>query len=415
MIRRVAVVCYHSSPLEEPGTGDAGGMTVYVRSIARAMSERRVRTDIFTRATTEGARITEIYPGVRVVPIEAGPTRSIEKEEGAKHVGEFVAGVRAYALGQRATYDVVHSHYWQSGLIARDLSRAWSIPMVHSHHSLGRVKNGSLAPGDRPEPTLRLVGEDETIAAADVLVASTDDEWQQLACLYGADHGHLKTIHPGVDHDVFHPNGRREDRAALGLREDEAVILYVGRIQPLKGVDLAIEAAARLEPTLDRELVFLIAGGGSGRSGEDEIERLSKLAADRGLQGIVRFLGPKPHHLLPTFYRAADVLVVCSHSESFGLTALEAHACGTPVVGTAVGGLSHVVSDGRTGFLVNTRDPDVFAERLHRVLAHDDARSTIRAEAALNAQPFSWSATAAALLELYECLVAEKLPEACTC
>jgi D-inositol-3-phosphate glycosyltransferase len=308
----------------------------------------------------------------------------------------------------------VHSHYWQSGLAAKELAGAWGIPLVHSHHSLGRVKNGSLAPGDRPEPVLRLAGEEETIAAADVLVASTDDEWQQLACLYGAPHDRLKTIHPGVDHEIFHPEGRLQARRALGLR-NEAVMLYVGRIQPLKGLDLAIEAVARLAPTIDRQIVFIVAGGGSGPGGSQEVERLQELAAARGVQDIVRFVGPQPHRALPIYYRAADVLVVCSHSESFGLTALEAHACGTPVVGTAVGGLSHVVRNGSSGFLVESRDPSVFAERLRDVLVPDSLHPDLRAEAITSAAMFSWNRAAVALIELFECLMAERLPEACTC
>lgn len=413
MLRRVAVISYHSSPLDEPGSGDAGGMTVYVRALAKAMAERQVRTDIFTRAVSADRRTVEIYPGVRVVPIEAGPRTQIDKEEGARYIKDFVSGVRAFSLGQRISYDVIHSHYWQSGLVAGDLARAWSVPMVHSHHSLGRVKNGSLAPGDLPEPPLRLVGEEATIDAADVLVVSTDDELQQLACLYGAQHDRLKTIHPGVDHDVFRPEGREASRASLGLR-DEAVMLYVGRIQPLKGVDLAIEAAARVAPTLDRELIFFVAGGGSGRAGDEEVDRLEKLAAARGVQNVVRFLGPQPHELLPDLYRAADALVVCSHSESFGLTALEAHACGTPVVGTAVGGLSHIVRDERSGYLVKSRDPEVFAERLRRVFM-SGSQTAMRDEAFESALSFSWSATAGALIELYECLLEQELPEACTC
>ena len=414
MAKRVAVICYHSSPLDEPGVGDAGGMTVYVRGIARAMSARRIHTDIFTRATSLDARITEIYPGVRVVPISAGPPTVIDKEEGVRYVEEFVAGIRAFSLGQRAAYDVVHSHYWQSGLVAKELAGAWGIPMVHSHHSLGRVKNGSLAPGDRPEPLLRLTGEEETISAADVLVVSTDDEWQQLTCLYGAEHDRLKTIHPGVDHEIFHPLGRGQAREALGFG-DEAVILYVGRIQALKGLDLAIEAVARLAPTMERKIVFIVAGGGSGLAGDAEVERLEKLAAARGIQDLVRFVGPQPHRALPIYYRAADVLVVCSHSESFGLSALEAHACGTPVVGTAVGGLSHVVRNGRSGFLVETRDPEQFAERLRDALDDDSPHPSFRIEAVRSADLFSWQRAADALIELYECLIAERLPEACTC
>jgi D-inositol-3-phosphate glycosyltransferase len=412
-VKRVAVVCYHSSPLDEPGTGDAGGMTVYVRAVAAAMARRGVHTHIFSRATAPGQRPAELFPGARVVPLEAGPLATIDKEHAARYVDDFIAGMRTFSLAQRISFDVVHSHYWQSGLVAGELARAWNVPMVHSHHTLGRVKNNALAPGDRPEPHLRLVGEEATIAAADVLVASTDEEWSQLSCLYGAEHDRLKTIHPGVDHSLFHPGDRDAARRTLGLK-DEAVVLYVGRIQPLKGLDLVIQALGRVAGTFDRDLVFLVAGGASGSGGDDELDRLSKIAADNGLQGRVRFVGPQPHLHLPKFYRAADVVAVASHSESFGLSALEAQACGTPVVATAVGGLTDVIDDGVSGFLVESRDPALFADRLRRVL-HNGVATKMRDEAARRAARFSWDATAGSLLELYECLVAEEVPEACTC
>jgi D-inositol-3-phosphate glycosyltransferase len=411
-VKRVAVICYHSSPLDEPGTGDAGGMTVYVRAVAQAMARRGVHTHILSRATSPDHRPTDLSPGVRVVPLEAGPLAPIAKEQAVRYVDDLVARARTLSLAQRLSFDLVHSHYWQSGLVAKDLSRAWNVPMVHSHHTLGRVKNNYLAPGDRPEPHLRLVGEGETISAADVLVASTDEEWSQLSCLYGAQHDRLKTIHPGVDHAVFNPGDRKMARRALGL-QDEAVVLYVGRIQPLKGLDLVIEAVGRVGPNLGRDLVFMIAGGASGSDGDAEIDRLAKIAADNGVQDQVRFVGAQPHRDLPTFYRAADVVAVASHSESFGLSALEAQACGTPVVATAVGGLTDVVDDGRSGFLVGSRDPDLFADRLSRVLGASG--STMRDDAAHRATRFSWDSTADQLLELYECLVAEELPEACTC
>jgi D-inositol-3-phosphate glycosyltransferase len=413
-VKRLCVICYHSSPMDEPGSGDAGGMTVYVRAVAQAMAQLGVTTDIFTRSTFPEDRPHRIFEGVRVIPIEAGPPQVVGKEEGARYLDDFVSRVRAFSLAQRISYDLVHSHYWQSGLAAKELARAWGVPMVHSHHSLGRVKNGSLAPGDRPEPALRLVGEEEVIGSADVLLASTDEEWAQLACLYGAEHDRVKTIHPGVDHTVFHPGNRDEARRALGL-EDEAVMLYVGRIQPLKGLDLVIDAVADLVSRIDRSLTFLVAGGSSGPAGHAELERLAKLAADRGVQDVVRFIGPQPHRILPLYYRAADVAVVCSHSESFGLSALEAHACGTPVVATAVGGLSYVVDEGRSGSLVDSRDPRVFSERLLDVLKDATDRGEMREHALHSAARFSWDTTARELVELYECLCVQDLPEACTC
>ena len=414
MIRRLAVLAYHSSPLGPPGEGDSGGMTVYVRDLAAAFARQGIHTDVYTRADGTGRAVTSLGPGVRVISVAAGPRERLPKERLTQHVDAFVDGVRAFALAQRVRYDVVHSHYWQSGLAGVGLSRGWGVPLVHSHHTLGRVKNRFLAPGDDPESPVRLDGEAQVIDAADVLVASTDDEWRQLACLYGAHHDKLKTLHPGVDHATFTPGDRGEARAALGF-VDEAVMLYVGRIQRLKGVELAIRAADQLVPALDQPLRFVVAGGASGAAGDIEVARLRSLVDELGLGEVVRFVGPVPHADLPVYYRAADALVVCSHSESFGLTALEAHSCGTPVVGTPVGGLSHVVADERSGFLVDTRDPAVFAARLKTLLADSSLRARFGAAAIVASSSFSWDRTAAALQELYECLVREQSPEACTC
>ncbi len=409
-----AVISFHSSPLDEPGSGDAGGMTIYVRRLAEALARRGLTTDVFTRAQGQLQRPVGISPGVRVVPITAGPDGPVPKEQLLGHLDDFVAGIRAFALSQRISYDLVHSHYWQSGLAATRLVQAWNVPLVHSHHTLGRVKNRFLAPGDHPESVLRLDGEDEVIDAADVLIASTDDELEQLACLYGASHDHLKTLHPGVDHHVFRPLDRAAARREVGVG-DEAVMLFVGRIQPLKGIDLAIRALEQIVPALDREALLLVVGGASGRGGGDEIERLRRLAADLEVSDRVRFVGPQPHTRLPVFYSAADVVAVCSHSESFGFAALEAHACGAPVVGTAVGGLSHIVRDGRSGFLVPTRDPATFAAGLKTLLSDDDLRADFSRQALESASAFSWDRSASKFLELYECLVREDFPEICTC
>ena len=220
---RLGVVSYHSSPLVEPGSGDSGGMTIYVRELAEAMAKHGVRTDIFTRATGTPSGITELSPLVRAITIPAGPA-SLPKLELPAYVGEFTEGISAFTEAEGIRYDAVHSHYWQSGLAAKTLVDAWDVPFVHSHHTLARVKNSHLAPGDIPEPEVRIEGEDEVIRSADVLVASTDDEWDQLACLYGASHDRLKTIHPGVDHALFAPGDRAAARAHLGLR-DEVVVL----------------------------------------------------------------------------------------------------------------------------------------------------------------------------------------------
>lgn len=413
-VERAAVIVYHSSPIHEPGSGDAGGMTVYVRAVAVALADLGMTTDIFTRATTEIPRAVELHPGVRVIPIEAGPLGAIPKEDQHRHIPEFVAGIRAFAMSEHHAYDVVHSHYWQSGVAAMELARAWDMPHIHSHHTLGKVKNTNLAEGDFPEPQSRLDGEDDVIRRADVLIASTDDEWRQMACLYLADHDKLKTIHPGVDRELFSPGDQDAARATLGMG-DEAILLYVGRIQKLKGLDLALRAFSELDSALEKDVRFVIVGGASGAGGEAELARLKDLALDLGIAAKVRFEGPQPHEKLPIYYRAADVALVCSHSESFGLAALEAHACATPVVGTPVGGLSYIVADGASGFLSESRDPTEFAGRLKTLLSDADLRASFGACAAERAARFSWATTASEFHELYECLVREGLPQPCTC
>ncbi|MBA2311688.1 MAG: glycosyltransferase [Actinobacteria bacterium] len=413
MLKNIAVIAYHSSPLLEPGSGDSGGMTIYVRELAAAVARLGVRTDIFTRAQGSARRITELSNGVRVIAIEAGPDAPLQKEELSAHVDEFVAGVRAFSVTQRVAYDLVHSHYWQSGLVARSLADTWNVPLVHSHHTLGQVKNQTLAPGDVLEPPSRLSGEAAVNLAADVLIASTDDEWEHLSCLYGVSHDALKIIHPGVDHGLFHPGDRAAARAELDL-DDELMVLYVGRIQPLKGLELAIRAIGELAGSMQKAVRFLVVGGASGRGGDGEITRLNRLVSDLHLGNVVRFEGAQPHDRLPIFYRAADALVVCSHSESFGLAALEAHACGTPVVGTAVGGLSYIVVDGVSGYLIDTRDPSVFARRLRAVL-DPKASDGFHESASRSAATFSWDRCAAQFFQLYDCLVRERSPEACTC
>ena len=414
-IRRVATIAYHSSPLVEPGAGDGGGMTVYVRAVAAEHAARGIHTDIFTRANELRPRITRLSPLVRVISIDAGPNRPLPKEALPLHVDDFAAGVGAFAAAQRLSYDVVHSHYWQSGLAALPLSERWGAPLIHSQHTLGRVKNLFLTRDDAPEPATRIAGESSVIGRADVLIPSTDEEWQQLSCLYGASHDRLRIVYPGVDHAQFKPGDQDRARTRLGLRPDQAVVLYAGRIQPLKGLDIALDAVAHVARSLEREIVFMLVGGPSGPAGERELARLRGLVSELALEDRVRFMGPQPHRTLPGFYHAADALVVCSHSESFGLTALEAHACGIPIVATPVGGLTHVVRNGTSGWLVPGANPAMFAAKLETLLTDDALHRSFSNAALASARRFTWQRTADELLELYDCLVAYPTPEACTC
>lgn len=414
-VRRVAVIAYHSSPLVDPGSDDAGGMTVYLRELAAASARLGLHTDIFTRATGAEPRMTGLGDLVRVVAIKAGPRRSLTKERVPTYLTEFVDGVRAFADTQRTNYGVVHSHYWQSGVAGLSLSRAWRVPLVHSAHTLARVKNAHLPARDMPEPLARLRGEREVIANSDAIIASTEEEWRQLTRLYRANPHRLKTIHPGVNHTRFHPLDRIGTRRELGLDASEAVLLFVGRIQPLKGLGFALRALGELRAIIDKKVTLLIVGGPSGAAGARELHELNALIEEIGLERHVRFEGVRPHDRLPAYYRAADVTVVCSHSESFGLAALEAHACGTPVVATAVGGLPHVVSHGRSGWLLTERDPKKFAGLVKPLVTDDRLRHRFSEAALQAARAFSWDATAAAVRGLYDCLVMERLPDACTC
>ena len=414
-MQRLAVIAYHSSPLAEPGSGDAGGMSVYVREVAAHLAASGVHSDIFTRATTDIPRITQVGTDVRVVGITAGPNRPVPKEELPAHIGDFVAGIRAFRTTQRVSYDAIHSHYWQSGVAAAELSAAWDVPLIHSNHTLGLLKNRSLSPGDQPESTARIAAERAVMAHADVLIASTDLECEQMACLYGVPHDRLKTVHPGVDHGMFSPGDRGAARAGLGLDPDRSILLVVGRIQPLKGIDLAIRALEHLSHALDRPPLLVIVGGASGATGGSESDRLRALSASLGIDGLVRFEGPVPHRTLPQWYRAADVTLLCSHYESFGLTALESQACGTPVIGTPVGAVSFVVEDGRSGFLIPSRDPTELATRAKTLLSDRDAHARASRAAVESSLRFSWDGAAAELAELYDCLVRDRLPEACTC
>ncbi len=351
--RRLATVSVHTSPLDQPGTGDAGGMNVYVLEVSRRLAEMGVAVDVFTRATSSALPpVVEVAPGVLVRHVVAGPYEGLDKTDLPAQLCPFTLEVlRAEAQREPGWYDLVHSHYWLSGQVGRVASARWGVPLVHSAHTLAKVKNACLADGDAPEPLARLLGEDRVVAEADRLVASTADEASQLALLYGAHPDQVVTVPPGVDLELFRLADASAARTRLGVPPDAVVLLFVGRIQPLKAPDLLLQAVPRLlerSPELRRRLQVMVVGGPSG-SGLDRPESLQKLAASLGIADLVRFEPPAPPERLADFYRAADVTVVPSHSESFGLVALESQACGTPVVAAAVGGLRTAVADGVSG------------------------------------------------------------------
>lgn len=401
-IGRAAMLVFHSNPLREPGAGDAGGMTVYVREMARALAKRGIEVDIFTRRDNDADAETQIFDGVRVVPVEAGAP-DLPKEQLAAHLPEFAAKIQAWAARNHRVYDVIHSHYWLSGKAASVLKRSWNVPFVHTFHTLGRVKNAALRDGDLPEPDGRLLGEAKVIADACAIVASTHDERRSLLELYAAHPERIHTIPPGVDHDLFSPGDRTQARARLQLNTPQ-VLLFVGRLQPLKAADTAIRAFSSLIGLghLRRgEATLVVVGGPSGPNGAGEPARLTALSIELGIADDVRFVPAQPQENLLHYYRAADVCLVPSHAESFGLVALEAQACGVPVVASRVGGLRTIVQDGATGFLVDPSCATCFANKSWRLLSDNGLREQMGALAAARSCQFSWDESASHLHELY--------------
>jgi D-inositol-3-phosphate glycosyltransferase len=415
--RRVATLSVHTSPLDQPGTGDAGGMNVYVLEVSRRLAEMGVAVDVFTRATSSALPpVVEAAPGVLVRHVVAGPYEGLDKGDLPAQLCPFTSEVlRVEAQHEPGWYDLVHSHYWLSGQVGRVARARWGVPLVHSAHTLAKVKNASLAEGDVPEPLVRLLGEDRVVAEADRLLASTADEAGQLTLLYGARPDQVVTVPPGVDLELFRMTGHQAQTAArtrLGVPPDSVVLLFVGRIQPLKAPDVLLRAVPELldrAPQLRGRLQVMVVGGPSG-SGLDRPESLQKLAAALGIADLVRFEPPARAGRLADLYRAADLTVVPSYSESFGLVALESQACGTPVVAAAVGGLPTAVDDGVSGLLVDSHDPADFAAAIKRALAR---RAHLSAGARTHAERFSWQRTAEGLLAAYrDALVVPALAEA---
>jgi D-inositol-3-phosphate glycosyltransferase len=401
-VRRVAVFSMHTSPLAQPGAGDSGGMNVYVRALASALARAGVACDVYTRTEHRSQpAVVNVEPGFRVLHVEAGPRAPIAKHELHELVDPFVAGAMDRILAGEPV-DVLHGNYWLSGAVAHQLKHLLDRPLVATFHTLARVK-ADAGVDDDPEHRTRV--EHEVIACADLMLASTADERAQLATLYDAHPERIEVVPPGVDHLVFSPGDRDAARRRLGI-DAARVLLFVGRIQPLKGLDLAVRSLAALA---DPSVVLVVVGGPSGRDGEAELHRVHALAEQLGVADRIRWVRPQRHHLLADYYRAADACLVPSHAESFGLVALEAAACATPVVAAAVGGLRSLVDDGETGFLVDSRTPADFAVPVEKLLADECLRRDFGVSAASRSRRYSWSMTAARLRRLYGDLVARGL------
>jgi D-inositol-3-phosphate glycosyltransferase len=416
--RRIATLSVHTSPLHQPGTGDAGGMNVYILEVARRLAEADVEVEIFTRATSgDLPPMVEMAPGVHVRHVTSGPLEGLTKEELPGQLCAFTAGVlRAEAARAPGHYDLIHSHYWLSGQVGWLAKERWGVPLVHTAHTLAKVKNAQLAAGDRPEPKARVIGEEQVVAEADRLVANTRVEARDLIDRYDADPARVAVVEPGVDLDRFRPAAgdrkaaRLAARRRLGLPTTGYMVAFVGRIQPLKAPDVLIRAAAALrerDPALAAELTVVICGGPSG-SGLDRPTALIELANSLGVADRVRFLPPRTGDDLPALYRAADLVAVPSYNESFGLVALEAQACGTPVLAAAVGGLVTAVRDGVSGVLIDGHDPVDWARTLARLLPDRLRRVALGRGAERHARDFSWHRTVSGLLAVYGEAIAEQ-------
>jgi len=398
----VAVVSMHTSPLVQPGTGDSGGMNVYVRELSAALAQAGVDVRVYVRRWADGLpdRIT-VEPGFEVVHVDAGPVE-LPKESLPEVIGEFTEAVFDDLLEHPA--QALHANYWLSAVAAHDLKHRLDLPLVATFHTLARVK----AEGGDQEPAAREAAEAMVIGCCDAICASNPVEAAQLVEHYGADPDRIELVPSGVDHAFFSPGDRMGARVALGL-DDRPTMLFVGRIQPLKGLTVAVRAFALLA---DRSARLVVVGGPSGPDGRAEMDRVLALVDGLAVAERVTFVPPQPHHLLSSWYRAADVVVVPSRSESFGLVALEAAACGVPVVASAVGGLRTLVEDGVTGHLVEGRDPVEFAARVDELLGDPAVAARMGAAGALSARRYSWPTTAARLRRLYTDL-STRTPVAC--
>jgi D-inositol-3-phosphate glycosyltransferase len=400
---RIAVISAHTSPLARPGGGKTGGLNVYVRELCERLAALGCSIDIFSRAADrETPLVTQLSPTLRVIHLRAGPLRYLTSASIYGHLDAFEAALRAFVAQDGATYVVIHSHYWLSGIVGERLKAAWHVPHVVMFHTLGEVKN--RASHREHESALRIASEAGIIAGCDRVICATELERTALRQLYDADPAKVTVIPLGVDLDLFRPASKEAARAELGLSGDQRIVLFVGRIEPLKGVDILINAAAMLESDTDCS-VMVVGGDDTART---QVARLRELARAKGIEGRVSFVGAVDHERLPLYYNAADVCVVPSHYESFGLVAVEAMASGVPVVASRVGGLTGTVRDGETGYLIPWLCPEPFAERIELLLDNDSLRRNLGEAAREEVGRYRWENVTGAMLGLYRELTARQ-------
>ncbi len=409
MCFRVAMLSLHTSPLAPLGkSSDAGGMNVYVRELARELGKRGLLVDIFTRWTDPTTpRILPLGEYVRVIQVKAGPIAKLPKNDLFQHIPEFVRRVQQFAEHEPHNYDVIHSHYWLSGVAGMQLAEAWDIPHLTMFHTLAQLKQ--QARPDEAESPLRIEYEGCIIASVDRIAVATPHEREQIARLYGISPQRMTIVPCGVDLQHFQPLDRQQARASLGLN-GKPTLLFVGRPDPLKGGDLLIQSARLLRQPAEVVMV------GGNLDGDPELERLRAIARAQGLEEQIRFVGAIPQEDLPRFYSAADLMVVPSFYESFGLVAVEALACGTPVIATRVGGLQYLIQDGENGFLVPWRCAGLLADKIDTVLSDAALLENLRAGARPSVSRYSWRSVAAQIRQVYYSLTAERRAvAACSC
>jgi D-inositol-3-phosphate glycosyltransferase len=390
---RIAVISMHTSPTASLGESANGGMNVYIREISAAFSRCGIATDVFTRRVgADDPAVERIAPLGRVVYLPAGHDHS-DKYQLQHHVDEFAAEALAFIDEQRLEYQLLYSHYWLSGLVARSLRQSLGLPWVHTAHTLGKVKNRQLAPGAKPEPIERIRAEREIAVEADRLIASTDDEREDLVELYGAERDRIAVVAPGIDLATFFPMPKEDAQRKIGF-PDQRLLLFVGRLERLKGVETILRAMALAADRRHQDVRLLVLGEDSRDAEQSEKDRLRGLAADLGIADRVEFLGSVAHHELPYFYAAAEACLMPSYSESFGLVGLEAQACGCAVIASNVSGLASVVREGVTGYLVDGHNPAEWADRILRLLNDPESAEQMGRRGVLLAQRFPWGLAA---------------------
>jgi D-inositol-3-phosphate glycosyltransferase len=407
---RIAMLSYHTCPLATLGGKDTGGMNVYVRDLTQELGRLGIHVDVFTRSQDEHVPhvLHDLGFGNRVVHIQAGPEHPAGKQEISRYIPEFVQGVKQFALDKGIQYDVIHSHYWMSGLAAEQLSDAWGgVPIVHMYHTLGEMKNRVARSEDERAGEERLNGERQVLARADQIVVATLAELTQLRFLYHADDRKLITIPPGVDISHFYPIPADEAKECIGLKPEDRMVLFVGRIEPLKGIDTLITAMSCLDLKGPVHLA-IIGGEPNAKDMTAEMARLQKLCDDLAMGHTVVFLGKRGQDTLPYYYSAAEALVMPSLYESFGMVALEGMACGTPVIASEVGGLGYLVQNGETGYTVPDSDPQALCEKLSILLNDAALRETMGLRAASYALDYAWDRIATQIVNVYEDLLETK-------